>query len=89
MYLTKEVKKEIFVKYGNSNINTGNVVCQISLFTFRINYLSNYLKIHKKDINTKRALVKIVGKRRKLLRYIEKVDKDTYKYTIKELGIRK
>lgn len=89
MYLTKKIKKEIFIKYGNSDIDTGNVKCQISLFTFRINYLSDYLKIHKKDINTKRALVKIVGKRKKLLRYIENIDKDVYKYTIKELGIRK
>lgn len=89
MYLTQENKKNIFIKYGKFNNDTGNIKCQIALFTFRIKYLSNYLKYHKKDINTERSLIKMVGKRRKLLKYLETKNINEYKYLIKELGIRK
>ncbi|XOD69440.1 MAG: 30S ribosomal protein S15 [Flavobacteriales bacterium AspAUS03] len=89
MYLSAEIKKNIFSKYGKSEADTGTTKGQVALFTFRINHLSQHLKIHKKDFNTERALIKLVGKRKKLLKYIEKNDINSYRETIKELGIRK
>jgi len=67
MYLTKETKKEIFKKHGKSETNTGSSEGQIALFTFRINHLTEHLKRNRKDFNTERSLVKLVGKRRNLL----------------------
>lgn len=89
MYLTKEKRKDLIKKYSGSEIDTGNILAQISIFTFRINYLSVFLKSNKKDYNTKRSLIKIVGKRKKLLRYIEKTNIENYKNIIKNLSIRK
>ncbi|WP_185869538.1 30S ribosomal protein S15 [Blattabacterium cuenoti] len=82
-------KKEIFKTYGKSIYDTGSSNVQIAIFTYRINYLSQHLKNNKKDFNTERALVKLVGKRKKLLRYIEKRDINGYKNIIKNLGLRK
>lgn len=89
MYLTKEVKEEIFSKYGKSATDTGNSEGQIALFTFRINHLTEHLKNNRKDYNTERSLVKLVGKRRSLLDYLKKTDITRYRTIIKELGIRK
>ena len=89
MYLTTEKKKEIFKKYGSSEINTGSTEGQIALFTHRINHLSNHLKANHKDFNTERSLVKLVGKRRSLLDYLKKKDINKYRELIKELNIRK
>jgi len=89
MYLTSETKKEIFKKFGKSETNTGSTEGQIALFTHRINHLTSHLKINKKDFNTERALIKLVGKRRSLLDYLIKVDIVKYRELIKELGIRK
>ncbi len=89
MYLTKEKKAEIFEKYGKSATNTGSAEGQIALFTYRINHLTEHLKKNRKDFNTERALVKLVGKRRNLLDYLIKTDIETYRSLIKELGIRK
>ena len=63
MYLTKEVKAEIFKKYAGSETNTGSAEGQIALFTLRINHLTEHLKVNRKDFNTERSLVKLVGKR--------------------------
>ncbi|WP_185871575.1 30S ribosomal protein S15 [Blattabacterium cuenoti] len=82
-------KKEIFKTYGTSAYDTGSSKAQIALFTYRINHLNNHLKNNKKDFNTERALVKMVGKRKKLLKYIEKHDINNYKKIIKHLGLRK
>ncbi|ACY40139.1 30S ribosomal protein S15 [Blattabacterium sp. (Blattella germanica) str. Bge] len=87
--MTAEKKKEIFKTYGTSVYDTGSSKAQVALFTYRINYLSNHLKNNKKDFNTERALVKLVGKRKKLLKYIEKRDINSYKNIIKHLGLRK
>ncbi|WP_185867072.1 30S ribosomal protein S15 [Blattabacterium cuenoti] len=87
--MTVEKKKEIFKTYGTSVYDTGSSKAQIALFTYRINHLNNHLKNNKKDFNTERALVKMVGKRKKLLKYIEKHDIDSYKNIIKHLGLRK
>ncbi len=89
MYLTNEVKKEIFQKHGGSETNTGSAEGQIALFTFRINHLTEHLKKNRKDFNTERSLVKLVGKRRSLLDYLKKKDIERYRAIIKELGIRK
>ncbi|HEY9169465.1 MAG TPA: 30S ribosomal protein S15 [Lutibacter sp.] len=89
MYLTKEKKEEIFAKHGESATNTGSAEGQIALFTFRINHLTEHLKRNRKDYNTERSLVRLVGKRRNLLDYLIKSDIVRYREIIKELGIRK
>ncbi len=89
MYLTKEVKAEIFAKHGGKAENTGSTEGQIALFTHRINHLTGHLKNNHKDFNTERSLVKLVGKRRSLLDYLKKKDIVKYRELIKELGIRK
>ncbi|MFW9596663.1 MAG: 30S ribosomal protein S15 [Paludibacter sp.] len=89
MYLTAEKKQEIFGKYGKSNTDTGSPEAQIALFSFRINHLTGHLKSNKKDYSTERALVMLVGKRRRLLDYLKAKDIMRYRAIIKELGIRK
>jgi len=89
MYLTPEVKKEIFKKHGKSEKDTGSTEGQIALFTYRIQHLTQHLKKNHKDFNTERSLVKLVGKRRALLDYLMKKDILRYRAIIKELGLRK
>jgi small subunit ribosomal protein S15 len=89
MYLSPEKKQEIFAKHGKSKTDTGLSEAQIALFTFRINHLTQHLKINKKDFSTERALVMLVGKRRRLLDYLIEKDIMRYRAIIKELGIRK
>ena len=89
MYLTKEKKAEIFAKHGEKATNTGSSEGQIALFTYRINHLTGHLKNNRKDYNTERSLVKLVGKRRNLLDYLIKNDILRYRAIIKELGLRK
>jgi len=71
MYLTKETKAEIFKQHGGSEKNTGSAEGQIALFTFRINHLTEHLRANRKDYNTERSLVRLVGKRRSLLDYLK------------------
>ncbi|MEA3480243.1 MAG: 30S ribosomal protein S15 [Bacteroidota bacterium] len=89
MYLTAETKKEFFKEYGKSEFDTGSAEGQIALFTFRIKHLTEHLKENKKDNVTKRYLVLMVGKRRRLLDYLKKKDIERYRAIIKKLGIRK
>ncbi|MDX1315808.1 MAG: 30S ribosomal protein S15 [Eudoraea sp.] len=89
MYLTKEIKADIFKKHGGSETNTGSTEAQIALFTYRINHLTNHLRKNQKDFNTERSLVKLVGKRRSLLDYLKDKDIEKYRALIKELNIRK
>lgn len=89
MYLTAETKKEIFKKHGKSDTDTGSPEGQIALFTHRINHLTGHLKNNRKDFNTQRSLVKLVGKRRNLLNYLIKTDITRYRAIVKELGLRK
>jgi small subunit ribosomal protein S15 len=89
MYLSKESKEEIFAKHGKSKTDTGSTEGQIALFSYRINHLSEHLKSNRKDFNTERSLVKMVGKRRSLLDYLKHKDIERYRAIIKELGIRK
>ncbi|MEH6406917.1 MAG: 30S ribosomal protein S15 [Leeuwenhoekiella sp.] len=89
MYLTAEKKDELFEKYGKSKDDTGSAEGQIALFTHRINHLTEHLKRNRKDYNTERSLVMLVGKRRALLDYLIKKDVLRYRAIIKELGLRK
>ncbi|MFN8697860.1 MAG: 30S ribosomal protein S15 [Flavobacteriales bacterium] len=89
MYLTSEVKKDIFAKHGKSATDTGSAEGQIALFSHRINHLTEHLKVNKKDYNTQRSLIRLVGKRRSLLDYLQKTDIMRYRAIVKELDLRK
>ncbi|MEC5395769.1 30S ribosomal protein S15 [Bergeyella sp. RCAD1439] len=89
MYLTKEKKSEIFAKHGGKAENTGSAEGQIALFTYRINHLTGHLRKNHKDYATERALVKLVGKRKRLLDYLKNKDIERYRAIIAELGLRK
>lgn len=90
MPLTKEQKQEIVSKYGSSEKDSGKPEVQVAILTKRINELSaNHFNDHKKDNHSRRGLLKMVGKRRKLLRYLESKDVERYRKIIKELDIRK
>lgn len=89
MYLAKEKKEEIFEKHGKSKNDTGSAEGQIALFTYRIAHLSEHLKKNRKDYNSERSLVRLVGKRRSLLDYLMKKDIMRYRAIVKELGLRK
>jgi len=89
MYLTPEKKIEFFEKYGESAQNTGSSEAQIALFSYRINHLTEHLKINKKDFSTQRALITLVGKRRSLLDYLKKKDIERYRAIIKDLNLRR
>ncbi len=88
-YLTSEKKKEIFATYGKSENDTGSPESQIALFTYRINKLNEHLRKHKKDFGTQRALLKLVGKRRRLLRYLKEKDIERYRAILKALNLRR
>ena len=89
MILTADKKKEIFREYGKTETNTGSPESQIAIFTTRINHLTEHLKTHKKDYSTQRALLKLVGKRRRLLDYLKHNDIDKYRNLLKALSLRK
>lgn len=88
-YLTAEKKQEIFKEFGTSEVNTGSTEGQIALFTHRISHLTGHLKTNRKDYGTQRALLRLVGKRRRLLDYLKDRDVEKYRVLIKELNIRK
>jgi small subunit ribosomal protein S15 len=91
MYLKTEKKQELFENHGRlkSKTDTGSPESQIALFTFRINHLTKHLKSNKKDYSTQQGLLKLVGKRRRLLNYLSKKDIERYRSIIKDLNIRK
>tara|TARA_B100001173_G_scaffold218755_1_gene189208 strand:+ start:482 stop:751 length:270 start_codon:yes stop_codon:yes gene_type:complete len=89
MYLSKENKKEIFKEHGKSDSDTGSAEGQIALFTARINHLTEHLKNNRKDFNTERSLVMMVGKRKSLLSYLKSKDISRYREIIKKLNLRK
>ncbi|MBD3226054.1 MAG: 30S ribosomal protein S15 [Caldithrix sp.] len=89
MALTKEMKNDIVKKFGKDATDSGNTEVQIALLTERIKYLTDHLKSHKKDHHSRRGLLKLVGHRRRLLRYMAKQDIMRYRKLIAELGIRR
>lgn len=86
--LSKEKKQEIINEFGRGDGDTGSPEVQIALLTERINQLTEHLRRHKKDYHSRRGLLKMVGKRKKLLRYLQKKDIDSYRDLIERLGIR-
>ncbi|WP_266365964.1 30S ribosomal protein S15 [Tellurirhabdus rosea] len=91
MYLNTEKKQEIFASQGfqKNPGDTGSAESQIALFTYRINHLTEHLKVHKHDYSTRLGLLKLVGKRRRLLDYLVKKDISRYRAIIAELNLRK
>lgn len=89
MYLTPEKKQEFFTKFGKGPQDTGTAEGQIALFSFRIAHLTEHLKVNRKDFNTQRALIKLVGKRKSLLDYLKNKDIERYRAIVKDLGLRK
>ncbi len=89
MALTKEGKQEIIEKYAIHEGDTGSPEVQIAILTERINQLTEHLKNNKKDHHSRRGLLKMVGHRRNLLGYLQKVDIERYRAIVDKLGIRK
>jgi len=89
VYLSEEKKNQIFAEYGGSAANTGSIEGQIALFTYRIKSLSEHLKDNKKDNSCKRSMLTLVGKRKRLLKYLQSRDIQAYRSLIEKLGIRK
>ncbi len=89
MYLDSEKKKEIFGKYGKSNTDTGSPESQIALFSFRINHLTEHMKLNKKDTATNYSLKKLIGRRRRMLNYLKDRDINRYREVVAKLGLRK
>ena len=89
MTLTKEAKLDIVGKHGKHGTDTGSPHVQIALMTQRINELTEHLRTHRKDHYSRRGLLKLVGRRRRLLTYLQKRDVEGYRALIKELGLRR
>jgi len=89
MALTKEKKSEIIKDFGIHEKDSGSAEVQIALLTKRINELTEHFKVFKKDHNSRRGLLKLVGQRRKLLKYLKKKDVDKYRKILKRLSLRK
>jgi small subunit ribosomal protein S15 len=89
MTLTVEAKREIVDKHGRATGDTGSAEVQVALLTARINDLNEHLRTHRKDHHSRRGLLMLVGKRRRLLGYLQRTDLDRYRALIKELGLRR
>lgn len=89
MYLTSEIKKDIFKKHGKSEKDTGSSEGQIALFSFRIDHLTEHLKKNKKDFGTQKSLIALVASRRSLLDYVKANDIERYRAIVKKLDLRK
>ena len=89
MTLTVDKKQEIVSKHGKDANDTGSAEVQIALLTARVNDLTEHLRGHKKDHHSRRGLLMLVGKRRRLLNYLQRTDLDRYRALIKELGLRR
>ena len=89
MSLTKDKKAELVQKYGRDEADTGSTEVQVALLTERINELTEHLRTHAKDHHSRRGLLMLVGKRRRLLKYLQSSDIDRYRSLIQELGLRR
>jgi small subunit ribosomal protein S15 len=87
--LTKEEKQEIFGKHGRRDADTGSPEVQVALLTKRINDLTEHLRQHRQDHHSRRGLLKMVGRRRRLLDYLQRRDVERYRALIAELGLRR
>ena len=88
-YLESAKKQELFETYGKSNADTGSAESQIALFSYRISHLTEHMKKNRHDYGTQRSLLRLVGKRRRLLDYLKKVDIERYRSIVKALNLRK
>ena len=88
-YLESAKKQELFETYGKSNTDTGSAESQIALFSYRISHLTEHMKKNRHDYGTQRSLLRLVGKRRRLLDYLKKVDIVRYRNIVKALNLRK
>jgi small subunit ribosomal protein S15 len=89
MALTKEAKQELIGKHGRTGQDTGSPEVQIAMLTRRINDLTEHLRTHPKDHASRRGLLKLVGRRRRFLDYLQRKDLEGYRALIKELGLRR
>ncbi len=89
MSITKEEKAALIKEYGVNEQDTGSTAVQVAILTTQIRNLTEHLKVYKKDHHSRRGLLKMVGQRRRLLRYVQKNDAAQYKALIAKLGIRK
>ena len=89
MTLTKERKQELIGKFGRSDGDTGSAEVQVALLTERINELTEHLREHRKDHHSRRGLLMLVGKRRRLLKYLQSSDIERYRALIQQLGLRR
>ena len=89
MSITPELKAQLMKEYATKEGDTGSPEVQVALLTERITYLTGHFKTHKKDHHSRRGLLKLVGRRRRLLKYLRTTDEDRYKTLIKSLGLRR
>lgn len=89
MTLTKDAKREIVDRHGRTGGDTGSPQVQIALLTKRIEQLTDHLRTHRKDHHSRRGLLKLVGRRRRLLDYLQRRDLEGYRALIQELGLRR
>lgn len=87
--VSKEQKATLVATYGKNEKDSGSTEAQIALITERINQLTEHFKIHKKDTNSRRGLLQLVGQRRRLLKYLQRTDLDKYRGLIEKLNLRK
>jgi len=87
--IKKEEKEQIVKEVGRSDKDTGSPEVQVAIFTEKIKQLTDHLKTHKKDEHSRRGLLKMVGKRRRLLDYLSRKNKEVYEALVKKLGLRK
>ena len=89
MTTTAERKRELISRFGRDESDTGATEVQVALLTERINELTEHLRTHAKDHRSRRGLLKLVGRRRRLLRYLQGSDLDRYRALVRELGLRR
>ncbi len=89
MALTKEAKQELISQHGASDTDTGSTRVQVAMLTRRINELTEHLRVHKHDHHSRRGLLTLVGRRRRLLRYLQRTNLESYRALILELGLRR
>jgi small subunit ribosomal protein S15 len=89
MTVTQERKRELVEKFGDGATDTGKAEVQIALFTERINDLTAHLRTHRKDHHSRRGLLMLVGRRRRLLNYLQRTDLERYRALLRELGLRR
>ena len=89
MTMTVDEKREIITRFGKDENDTGRTEVQVALLTHRINHLTEHLREHRKDHHSRRGLLMMVGKRRRLLRYLESSDLERYRKVVADLGLRR